>query len=102
MVFAAMMVFMIERKFQKAAQWCFAASAFSFLGLIHAYRLTESGIQNKFGLVAAPEFGILYALFGGILLLLHYRQKSETKTTRRKKSRGQRESIQKTNNVGYL
>jgi adenine/guanine/hypoxanthine permease len=102
MIFAAMLVFMIERKFQKAAQWSFAASAFSFLGLIHAYRLTESGVQNKFGLVAAPEFGILYALFGGILLLLHYRQKSESKSLRRKKTREKPEPSPKTSNVSYL
>ncbi len=86
MIFAAVMVYMIDRKFLKAAQWTFAASLFSFLGLIHAFRLSPDGvIQNVFGLVAAPDFGIIYALVGGILLMLHYRQKSDSQSSRRKK-----------------
>lgn len=85
MIFAASMVFMIEKKFLKAAQWIFVASVFSFLGLIHAYRLTtEGGLENKFGFVAAPEFGVMYAIVGGILLMLHYRMKSDGAPRRKK------------------
>lgn len=76
MVFAAILVFMVDRKFLKAAYWCFAASALSFTGVIHAYELTEAGVQNKFGLLAAPEFGAVYALVGVILLVLHSRRKT--------------------------
>ena len=85
MIFAAIMVFLIERKFLKAAQWTFAASAFSFIGLIHAYRLTETGVQNGFGSTWSPKFGLMYALVAGVLMLLHYQQKSSAKPTRRKK-----------------
>jgi AGZA family xanthine/uracil permease-like MFS transporter len=85
MIFAATLVFMIDRKFLKAAQWCFAASLLSFIGIIHAYKLTaEGGLQNKFGFIAAPEFGIMYALTGAILLMLHYRQKSDEKPRKKK------------------
>ncbi len=87
MIFAAIMVYMIERKFLKASEWTFAASVLSFLGLIHAYRLTETGLQNKFGFTAAPEFGIMYLLVAGILLILHYKQKSDAKTSRRRKTK---------------
>ncbi len=87
MIFAAIMVYMIERKFLKASEWTFAASILSFIGLIHAYRLTETGLQNKFGFTAAPEFGILYLLVAGILLILHYKQKSDTKPSRRQKAK---------------
>ncbi len=72
MIFAAILVFVIERQFQKAAFWCFAASVFSFTGLIHAYTLSSDGeILNQFGFWAAPDFGVVYALIGIILLLLH-------------------------------
>jgi AGZA family xanthine/uracil permease-like MFS transporter len=78
MIFAAILVFVIERQFQKAAYWCFAASLFSFTGLIHAYRLTANGeILNQFGFWAAPDFGIVYAFIGVILLGLHIFQKSK-------------------------
>jgi AGZA family xanthine/uracil permease-like MFS transporter len=76
MIFAAFLVFVIERQFRKAAYWCFAASLFSFTGLIHAYTLTADGeILNQFGLWAAPDFGVVYAFIGAILIGLHFRQK---------------------------
>jgi AGZA family xanthine/uracil permease-like MFS transporter len=101
MIFAASMVFMIEKKFLKAAQWIFTASVFSFLGLIHAYRLTtEGGLENKFGFVAAPEFGVMYALVGVILLMLHYRGKSDG-STRRKKPKKQ-PPPKKNSSVSYI
>jgi AGZA family xanthine/uracil permease-like MFS transporter len=86
MIFAALMVYMIDRKFLKAAQWAFAAAILSFVGLIHAYRLTaEGGFQNCFGISeGGSEFAIIYALVGGILLMLHYRQKSDNKPSRRR------------------
>lgn len=103
MIFSAVLVFTIEKKFEKAAHWLFAAAAFSMLGLIHAYRLTETGLQNKFGLVAAPEFGIIYLLTGGILLMLHYRQKSGGKSGRRKgKKIPKTEPVKKISNVSYV
>lgn len=101
MIFAAVMVFIIERKFLKAAQWTFAASSFSFIGLIHAYRLTEGGVQNGFGNTWSPKFGLMYAMVGGILLLLHFHQKSMAKSSRRKK--GKKAVVPtKINNVGYV
>ena len=85
MIFAASMVYMIEKKFLKAAQWLFAAAGLSLVGLIHAYHLTvEGGLENKFGFVAAPEFAVVYALVGGLLLMLHYRLKSDGKSRKRK------------------
>ena len=108
MIFSTVMVFMTERKFLKAAEWLFAASAFSFIGLIHGYRLTAAGgLQNNFSFPAAPEFGILYLLVGVILLLLHYRQKSDSKPPRRGKKgkkapKADDPGLNKVNNVGYV
>jgi AGZA family xanthine/uracil permease-like MFS transporter len=71
MVLAAILVFVIEREFLRAAGWTAAAAALSAVGLIHAYTLTPVGVQNKFGFLAAPDFALMYGLSAGFLLLLH-------------------------------
>lgn len=71
MVLAAILVFVIEREFLRAAGWTATAAALSAVGLIHAYDLTPSGVQNKFGLAAAPDFALMYGLSAGFLVLLH-------------------------------
>lgn len=107
MIFAAAMVFLIERKFDKAAWWIFTASGLSFTGLIHAYRLTETGVQNGFGVASSPKFGLMYALIGLILLAMHYHQKSNkpSKKTRKgkgKKGKSEDPGLNKVNNVSYV
>lgn len=64
------MTYIIDRKFKKAAFWCFMASVFSVFGLIHAYDLTPSGIQNHFGWLVAPRFAAAYAITGVVFLIL--------------------------------
>jgi AGZA family xanthine/uracil permease-like MFS transporter len=71
MVLAAILVFVIEREFLTAAGWALAAALLSMVGLIHAYELTPSGIQNRFGLLAAPAFAATYGLSAALLLVLH-------------------------------
>ena len=87
MIFAAVMVFLIERKFDKAAYWTFSASLFSFTGLIHTYIITDAGVLNGFGSTWAPSFALMYLLVGGIFLFLHYRQKSNSKPNRKNKKK---------------
>lgn len=104
MIFASMMVYMIDRKFDRAAYWAFAAAGLSMTGFIHAFRLGETGIQNKFGLFAAPEFALMYFLVGGVFLMLHYRQKSDSKPTRRRKKKEPKGEFDSppTSKVSYL
>lgn len=63
---AGMMVFVVERRFEKAALWAGLAAVCSATGLIHAWTLDERGLQPKFGLLAAPEFA---AAYGAVALL---------------------------------
>lgn len=70
MIFAAMMVQIVERRFARAAVWAGVAAVSSCLGLIHAYDLTAAGVQNKFGLLAAPAFAAGYALVAIILAVM--------------------------------
>ncbi|HVZ79908.1 MAG TPA: NCS2 family permease [bacterium] len=105
MIFAAVMVFLIEKKFLKAAQWVLAASVFSFIGLIHAYRLTDSGVQDGFGITWSPRFGLLYLILAGFLFLIHFHQKSNAKSSRRGKKKAAKKdefSSPPTSKVGYL
>ncbi|MFB3077757.1 MAG: NCS2 family permease, partial [Lysobacterales bacterium] len=71
MVLAAMLVFIIERQFLRAAAWTMVAAVLSFFGLIHAYELTPAGVQNSFGFAAAPDFALMYGLSAGLLVFFH-------------------------------
>jgi AGZA family xanthine/uracil permease-like MFS transporter len=71
MVLAAMLAFIIDRNFLKAALWALAGAGLSAVGVIHAYELTPLGVQNKFGWLAAPQFTLGYALTAGLLIALH-------------------------------
>lgn len=72
MLLSAMMVFVIERQFVKAALWTVTAAVLSFFGVIHAYALTPAGVQNKFGFGAAKAYALAYLIAGVLLIALHY------------------------------
>ncbi len=74
MVLAALLVHVMEHEFLKAAGWALAAAFLSLTGLIHAYELTPSGVQNHFGLAAAPDFALAYGLAALLLVLLGRRK----------------------------
>ena len=71
MIFAAVMVHLLEKKLLLAAAWTAVAAALSAVGLIHAYTLTPLGVENKFGLLAAPDFALAYAAVALLLVLMH-------------------------------
>lgn len=62
MIYAAAMVWVIERRFATAAWWLLAAGGLSAVGLLHAYELTPGGVANRFGLWTSPAFTLAYAL----------------------------------------
>jgi AGZA family xanthine/uracil permease-like MFS transporter len=71
MILSAMLVFVIERQFLKAALWTAVAALLSFFGVIHAYELTPAGVQNRFGAGAAGDFALAYLVAALLLLALH-------------------------------
>jgi AGZA family xanthine/uracil permease-like MFS transporter len=77
MVLAATMAYVIDRQFHKAAGWMATAAVLAMIGVIHAYDLTSDGLQNKFGLTAAPDFAIAYGLTAILLLGLHVRRRPD-------------------------
>jgi AGZA family xanthine/uracil permease-like MFS transporter len=81
MVLAAMLVFVIDRRFLRAAAWMAAAAVLSAVGLMHGYELTALGVQARFApamtddglvLVAAPAFAMAYGLGALLLVLIHH------------------------------
>ena len=72
MILSAMMVFVVERQFIKAALWTATASVLSFFGVIHAYVLTPEGVQNKFGFGAAKAYALAYLIAVLLLIALYY------------------------------
>jgi AGZA family xanthine/uracil permease-like MFS transporter len=72
MILAAMLVFILEKRFLRAAGWALAAAVLSMVGLIHAYKLTPQGVENRFGFAAAPGFGVTYAAAALLLAALHF------------------------------
>jgi AGZA family xanthine/uracil permease-like MFS transporter len=72
MILSAMMVFVVERQFLKAAVWTATAAVLSFFGVIHAYVLTPSGVQNRFGFGAAKAYAAAYLIAALLLVALHY------------------------------
>jgi len=71
MILSAMMVFVVEREFLKAALWTGAASMLSFFGVIHAFVLTPTGVQNRFGFGASKAYAVAYLIASMILVALH-------------------------------
>ena len=70
-IYSAVMAFVIDRKFKHAAAWLGGAAICSAVGLIHAYRLSPSGVENYFAwFTAAPGFALVYAAGAVILWLI--------------------------------
>jgi AGZA family xanthine/uracil permease-like MFS transporter len=76
MILSAIMVFVVERQFFNAALWTATAAVLSFFGVIHAYILTPTGVQNKFGFGAAKAYSLAYLIATLLLIALHYHSRS--------------------------
>ena len=72
MIWAAALVWVIERKFLHAAAWMVVAALLSTFGVIHAFTLTSLGIENRLGWWAAPKFALSYVAAALALALCHW------------------------------
>jgi AGZA family xanthine/uracil permease-like MFS transporter len=77
MIWAAALVWMIERRFLRASAWMLAAAVLSCFGVIHAYNLTAQGIENRLGWWAAPDFTVSY-LAAAVFLVICQRYTEKT------------------------
>lgn len=72
MIWAAALVWMLERQFLRASIWMLAAAVLSCFGVIHAYRLTPQGVENRLGWWVAPDFTLSYLAAALFLLVCHW------------------------------
>jgi AGZA family xanthine/uracil permease-like MFS transporter len=58
---AAIGAFLADRKFGRAALWSLAAAAFAYVGLMHAYTLTETALREEIrvGFAWPMGFGVV-------------------------------------------
>jgi adenine/guanine/hypoxanthine permease len=61
----------LDRRFLQAAVWLVAA-AVSCFGLIHAFRITNQGVKNVIGFLAAPAFTASYLAGAAFLVAFHF------------------------------
>jgi len=67
MLWGALTVEVIERRFTRAAVWAWAGAALSACGMIHSYRFAVSDTVQSFSLLQARPFVISYVLLGLLL-----------------------------------
>jgi AGZA family xanthine/uracil permease-like MFS transporter len=72
MLWAAALVYIVERRFLTAAAWMLVGALLSCVGLIHAYRLTPAGVENQLGWGVAPWFTWSYAAGALFLAGCHF------------------------------
>jgi AGZA family xanthine/uracil permease-like MFS transporter len=72
MIWAATLALMLDRRFLQAAAWLGAAAVLSCFGLIHAFRITNQGVENVIGFLAAPEFAASYLAGAAFLVAFHF------------------------------
>jgi AGZA family xanthine/uracil permease-like MFS transporter len=69
MVWAAITVEVIERRFARAALWALGGAALSLVGLVHSYAFTPADTVQDLAFGKAWQFALAYALLAGLLAL---------------------------------
>jgi AGZA family xanthine/uracil permease-like MFS transporter len=77
MVWAAITVEIIERRFGRASLWAMGGSALSLLGLVHSYAFTPTDTVQDLAFGKAWQFALGYALLAGLLALGRYCRRDE-------------------------
>jgi AGZA family xanthine/uracil permease-like MFS transporter len=69
MVWAAITVEIIERRFVRASLWALGGGALSLLGLIHSYGFTQADTVQRLAFGHAWQFALAYVLLAGLFAL---------------------------------
>jgi AGZA family xanthine/uracil permease-like MFS transporter len=72
MIWAAALVWVIERRFLQASAWMLVAALLSCFGVIHAFSLSPQGIENRLGWWVDPQFTLSYLAAAAFLVLCHW------------------------------
>ena len=71
MIWAAVIAYLLDGRYLRAAAWLVGAAALSCTGFIHAFRITDRGVETVIGLFAAPSFAASYLAAAVFLGLFH-------------------------------
>jgi AGZA family xanthine/uracil permease-like MFS transporter len=77
MLFAALVVFIIEKRFFNAAVWSMIAALLSFFGIINAFGVSGGGLKSVIGWNTAPHFSMGYLIMGLTFFLVEFSQRKE-------------------------
>jgi AGZA family xanthine/uracil permease-like MFS transporter len=69
MIWAALTVEIIERRFGRAALWALAGAALSLVGLVHSYAFSAADTIQDLAFGKAWSFALAYALLAGLLVM---------------------------------
>src|ERR1700728_872065 len=72
MIWAAVIAYLVDRRFLHAAAWLAGAAALSGSGFIHAFRITSLGVETVIGVFAAPAFAFSYLAAAIFLVGVHF------------------------------
>ncbi len=78
MVWAAIVVFLLEGEFLKSALWSAVGMLLAALGLIHSYKLVGNAILNEFSPFQNWQFPLAYFLLTALFLLTHFLTRRQT------------------------
>ncbi|HEY4709953.1 MAG TPA: hypothetical protein VIH46_07275 [Candidatus Acidoferrales bacterium] len=82
MIWAAVVAYLLDRRFLHAAGWLVAAAVLSLTGFIHAFRITSLGVETVIGVFAAPAFALSYLAAAIFLIGFHFYAVRNTEATR--------------------
>ena len=74
LLLAAVTVFLIERRFLKAAWWSGAMVILTLAGLLHGTRIEGNVTRTVLGPARSYPFAVGYALMAGLFLFFHWRE----------------------------
>jgi AGZA family xanthine/uracil permease-like MFS transporter len=69
MIWAAVSVFLIDRKFLNAAIWCGTGAILSLFGFIHTYRFIGNDVESVFGFHITNHFVWAYVIAAAVLVI---------------------------------
>lgn len=78
MIWASIIVFIIDKDLKKASYWCISGAILSALGIIHSFTLKGNAISNDFTFLSAGTFTSAYLLLGVLFFGMSYVKKNKT------------------------
>jgi adenine/guanine/hypoxanthine permease len=77
MILAAITVYLIERKFRKAAYWSIGAALLSWVGLMHSYRWTIADTVVNLGFSAGASWAVGYLLMAILFFYVDWQERKQ-------------------------